>query len=147
MNELSKNCKITEAVTVTNGASGTSAIEGAIIDMSGWEGVLVIVTMGAITSGGVQSIEMQQGAAAAMGDAADLLGTNVAIADDDDEETFYIDLYRPLKRYVRLYVNRSTQASTVAAATYIQYGPRVAPYTQVAPVSGETHISPAEGTA
>jgi hypothetical protein len=147
MNELSKNCKITQAITVTNGAAGQTHIEGAIIDMSGWEGVLMIVTFGAITGSAVTSIKAQQGAAVLMGDAADLLGTAQAVADDDDEQTFYIDVYRPLERYVRLYVDRHTQDAVVASAEYIQYGPRNAPYTQVAPVSGETHISPAEGTA
>jgi len=148
MNELSKNCKITQAITVTNGAAGTTDIEGAIVDMSGFEGVLMIITFGAITGSAVTSIKAQQGAAALMGDAADLLGTSQTIADDDDEQTFYIDVYKPQERYVRLYVDRGTQNAVVASAEYIQYGPKAAPTThQATVISGETHISPIEGTA
>jgi len=148
MNELSKNVKITQAITVTNGAAGTADITGAILDMSGFEGVLMIVTFGAITSSAVTSIKAQQGAAAAMGDAADLEGTGQTVADDDDEQTFYIDLYKPQERYVRLYVDRGTANAAVASAEYIQYGAKKVPTThQATVISGETHVSPAEGTA
>jgi hypothetical protein len=143
---LSKNVKISQAVTVTAGAAGTTDIEGAILDMSGFEGVLVVVQMGAIVAGAVTSIKMQQDTAAAMGSAADLEGTSQTIAADDDEETFYIDLYRPLERYVRLKVLRATQNATLTA-TYYQYGARSLPVTHGSNVSGEQHSSPSEGTA
>jgi hypothetical protein len=144
---LSKNTKISSAVTPTAGAAAQSAIEGTILDMSGYEGVLVIVRMGAITAGAATSIKMQQGAAAAMGDAADLEGTSQTVGDGDDGEIFYIDLYKPTERYVRLYVSRGTQDAAVASAEYIQYGPKAAPVTQPTGTNGETHVSPAEGTA
>lgn len=144
---LSKNVKISSAVTPTAGVAGTTAIEGSIVDMSGYEGVLMIVRMGAITTNAVTSIKAQQGAAAAMGDAADLEGTSQTIADSDDDEIFYIDIFRPQERYVRLYVSRATQNAVVASAEYIQYGPKAAPVTQPTGTNGETHVSPAEGTA
>lgn len=144
---LSKNCKISSAVTPTAGAAGTTDIEGTILDMSGYEGVLVIVRMGAITSGAATSIKMQQDTDAAMGSAADLEGTSQTIADDDDGEIFYIDLYKPQERYVRLYVDRATQNAVVASAEYIQYEPKASPVTQPTGTNGETHVSPAEGTA
>lgn len=144
---LSKNVKISSAITPTAGAAGTTDIEGTALDMQGFEGVLMVCTFGAITGSAVTSIKAQQGAAAAMGDAADLTGTSQTIADDDDGETFYIDLYQPEERYVRLYVDRATQNAVVANALYIQYGAREAPTTQGTGVSGELHITPAEGTA
>lgn len=144
---LSKNCKISSAVTPTAGAAGTSAISGTILDMSGYEGVLVMVRMGAITSGAVTSIKMQQDTDSAGGTMADLEGTSQSIADTDDDEIFYIDLFRPQERYVRLYVSRATQNAVVASAEYIQYGPKAAPVTQPTGTNGETHVSPAEGTA
>lgn len=144
---FSKNHKIAVAVAPTDGAAGTTDISGATLDMQGYEGVLIAVTMGAITGGAVTSIKAQQGAAANMSDAADLAGTAQTIADTDDDKTFYIDLYRPTERYVRVFVDRGTQNAVVASATYIQYGARVVPVTHGANVSGELHISPAEGTA
>lgn len=146
--ELAKNAKITQAVTVTAGAAGTSAINGATLDMLGYEGVLMVVTMGAITATAVTSIKAQQGAASDLSDAADLEGTAQTIADDDDELTFYIDLYRPKERYVRLVVSRGTANAVVASAEYIQYGARKSPTAaHGSNVSGESHVSPAEGTA
>ncbi len=140
--------KITQAVTVTAGAAGTTDINGTTLDMSGYDGVLVAVTMGAITGSAVTSIKMQQGSASNLSDAADLLGTAQTIADTDDEKTFYIDLNKPTERYVRLVVDRGTQNAVVASATYFQYGPKTLPVSSHGSnVSGETHISPAEGTA
>jgi hypothetical protein len=146
---LSQHTKVSSAVTPTAGAAGTSDINGTTLDMSGFEGVMVVVRMGAITSGAVTSIKMQQGAASGMGDAADLAGTGQTIADDDDEQIFIIDLFRPTERYVRLVVDRGTQNAVVSSAHYIQYGPREMPTEMNATdaVTYERHISPAEGTA
>lgn len=143
---LSKDNKISSAVTITAGAAASTAVNGSILDMEGFEGVLVKVQTGAIVSGAVTSIKMQQDSASAMGSAQDLLGTSVTIADTDDDKTFYIDLHKPTKRYVRVAISRATQNATVAA-TYEQYGAHKRPVTHGANVSGETHIAPAEGTA
>jgi D-alanyl-D-alanine dipeptidase len=140
---LSKRVKISTAA----GVAASTDLEGSVLDMQGFEGVLMVVRFGAITGSAVTSIKAQQGAAVAMGDAADLLGTSQTIADDDDDQIFYIDVYRPTERYVRLYVDRATQNAVIASAEYIQYGAKSLPTTHGTGVSGETHISPAEGTA
>ena len=146
---LSKVTKVTSAVTPTAGAAGTTDIEGTTLDMQGFDGVMAIVRMGTITSTAVTSIKMQQGAASDLSDAADLLGTAITVADDDDGQTFIIDLYKPRERYVRVYVDRGTANAVVASAEYVQYGPRNIPTTMnvTDAVTCETHISPAEGTA
>jgi hypothetical protein len=144
--QLSKDVKVSQAITVTNGAAGVTDITGAVLDMADFEGVLMAITFGAIVSGAVTSIKAQQDSASGFGTAADLAGTAQAVADTDDEKTFYIDVYKPEERYVALFVDRATQNAT-CHATYFQYGPRKKPVTHGANVSGETHISPAEGTA
>lgn len=145
--QLSKNTKISQAITSANGVAGTTDINGVTLDMSGFEGVLMIVTFGVITSGAVTSIKAQQDSASGMGTAADLLGTAQTIADTDDEKTFYIDIKSPRERYVRLVVDRGTQNAVVASATYVQYGPKTAPTTHGSNVSGEAFVGVAEGTA
>lgn len=145
--ELGKDAKITIAITPTEGAASTDDINGAILDMQGYENAMAIVTFGAITSGAVTSIKMQQDTAAAMGSAADLAGSKQTIADTDDDKTFYIDLIKPQERYVRLVVDRGTQNAVVASAIYIQYNGVKKPVTHGTNVSGETHVSVAEGTA
>lgn len=148
MDSFAKEIKITQAITVTNGAAGTTDINGVTLDMANYEGVLIAVTMGAIVATAVTSIKAQQGEASDMSDAADLAGTSQAVAVADAEKTFYIDLKKPRERYVRLVVDRGTANATVASATYFQYGPRTIPVaSHGSNVSGETHISPAEGTA
>ena len=143
--QLGKNTKITVA---TPYASGTSAVEGTILDMSGWDGVVCVYTMAAITGGAATSVKWQQGTDGTVSDAADLLGTSITIADSDDDELFIMDLYKPLERYVRVYVSKATQAAG-ASAMYIQYRGSKAPIDNS--VTGEStyelHISPAEGTA
>jgi len=147
MRKLIEDVKISIAIAPADGVAATDDINGVILDMSGYDGVLAIITFGAITSGAVTSIKMQQDTAAAMGTAADLLATGQTIADTDDEKTFYIDLLNPDERYVRLVVDRGTQNAVVASATYIQYGAKAKPTTQGSNVSGESHVRVAEGTA
>ncbi len=143
---ISKNVKISTAVTVTNGAAGTGNIAGTVLDMKGFEGVLMVVQMGAIVGSATTSIKARSGTDDTVSDAADLLGTSQTIADSDDEDVFYIDLYKPVERYVQLYVTRGVANATLSA-NYIQYSPASMPPSHGSIVNGETHISPAEGTA
>lgn len=145
--QLSKETAISSAVTPTAGVAAPTDINGTTLDMTNHEGVLIIVRMGTITATAVTSIKAQQGAASDLSDAADLEGTAQTIADTDDDKTFYIDLKRPRERYVRLVVDRGTANAVVASAEYVQYGPRELPSAHGANVSGESHVSPAEGTA
>jgi hypothetical protein len=123
--------------------------EGAILDMMGFRGVLMCVKFGTIEALGVNSIKAQSGAASNLSDAADLLGTGIAVAADDDNQLFIIDLYEPVERYVRVVVDKDATHTTEEMAWYIQYGARNRPVTvSVAnAVTYERHESPAEGTA
>jgi hypothetical protein len=83
---LSKNLKITPAITPDNGAAGTTDINGATLDMQGFEGVLIKVVFGAITAGAVTSIKAQQGAQSDLSDAADLEGTGQTLFENRAKE-------------------------------------------------------------
>lgn len=130
-------------------ASGTADRTGAIVDMAGYEWIMAVVSLAAIAGGGVNSIKWQQGAAPAMGDAADLLGTAMTIADDDDDQVFASLLIKPRERYVRLYVDKDTSNACAESAIYILGGARSLP--ALAAITNELtverHESPAEGTA
>lgn len=147
MMNLASEVKITQAITPTNGAAATTDIKGVTLDMLGFEAVTMMVTFGAITTNAVTSIKAQQSSTTTDGDFTDLTGTSQTVADSDDEKIFYIDLIKPEKRYVRLYVDRGTQNAVVSAATYLQYGAKKVPVTHDTVVSGETWQSPIEGTA
>lgn len=145
--QLSKNSKVVQVITPTAGAAGTTAINGTVIDTQGFRGAIIIVTMGAIVADAVTSLKVQQGTNSTVTDAADIAGTSQAIADDADEKVFYVDVKNPTERYLRLVVSRATQNATVASAIAVLYDPSDAPTTHGTGVSGESFVSPAEGTA
>lgn len=151
MNLLSEGTKISSAVTPTAGVAASTDLDGSILDMAGFDGVLVLVRMGAITATAVTGIRMEQGDASDLSDGSDLEGTAQAIADDDDDKTFFIDLFKPTKRYVRLVVDRATADAVVSSAHYFQYTQgslsKGVPTTHGSNVAGESHVTPDEGTA
>lgn len=139
--------KFTSALDLA--AAAAADREGAALDMINFRGVLMIVKFGAIATGATTSIKAQQGAAANLSDAADLEGTKIEVADDDDDQIFIIDLYEPAERYVRVYVDKDTANNTQEMAWYLQYGARVRPTTPTVAdeVTYERHMTPDEGTA
>lgn len=144
---FSEEWEISPAITITAGAAGATAVNGATLDMSGYSELMVVVQTGAIVTGAVTSMKLQQGAASNMSDAADLVGTGITIADDDDDKAKYLDVKwdATFERYVRVVVSRATQNATVAAVYYRRK--RNLPVTHAATVAGERHTTPAEGTA
>ena len=143
---LSSDVKLTTALDY---ASGNADRTGAVLDMQGYDGVLMVVKLAAVVNGGTNSIKAQQGELANGNDMADLEGTKIVIADDDDNQVFMIDLYRPAKRYVRLYVDKDAANACAESALYIQYGPTQRPVDNdvTDAVTYEFHATPAEGTA
>lgn len=130
-------------------AAGTSDVNSDIVDMQNFEGVRFLVGFGAITSGAVTSIKVQQGAASDMSDAADLLGTGVTVADNDDNQVAIVEVYKPRERYLRVTTDRGTQNAVIDFAIAELWGAKKLPITDdtATTIGNEVHISPAEGTA
>lgn len=145
--QIAQESKVTRVLAAT--AAGTTNVNGNTIDMQGYDGVKFIVAFGAIVSGAITSVKVQQGNNSNMSDAADLAASNVNVLDTDDNKLAIIDVYRPQKRYVRCVVVRGTQNATIDSATAHQYNPRVKPTTADSSTVIGTKIlqSPAEGTA
>lgn len=135
--------------TALDHAEGSADRNGEVFDTKGFEGVMMVVKLGDIAGSAVTSIKAQQGAASNLSDAADLEGTGITVADDDDNQVFIIDLYRPRERYVRVVVDKDASHNTEEMAFYIGYGSRKEPtvMTLANEVTYEKHVSPAEGTA
>lgn len=143
--QLSNHVKTSIAITPTEGAAAKTAIEGATLDMQGFEAFRVVLVAGAITAGAVTSMKVQQGDADPP--TTDLEGSSVTIPADGDDKVFISDVFKPTKRYVRVYVSRATQDAAVASALYEQYGASAIPITEGDNVTVEKHVSPDEGTA
>ncbi len=139
---LSTNTRYREGAATT--AAGTTTINGAEMDMAGYEGVLWICKFG--TAATDNQIKAQQDTVTGMAGAQDLLGTLVTVGASD--EIVWLDLYRPLERFVRVVVLRGT-STTIDWCIAIRYGSMKGPQdnTVAGTIAGELHTGPAEGTA
>ncbi|MBZ5638515.1 MAG: hypothetical protein LAO51_07105 [Acidobacteriia bacterium] len=146
---LSKECKLIRHNNAV-AAGQTTITPAAGIDMKGFDTCLFIVAFGAITTGAATSVKVQQSSDDGVADGySDLTGTSVTVADDQDNKLCYVEVARPLKRYLKLLVLRATQDSVVDGIFAILGGAHEIPTTHSTTVmaASETHISPAEGTA
>jgi len=132
-----------------NSAAGTTSATSESVDTAGYDGVQFEVGFGAIVTAGVQSVKVQQSAAANTGQ-ADLAGTSQTVADSDDFKVVRACIYRPTKRYLNVVISKATQNSTVDYVIAILFA-KVGkiPITQDPTIQGTPEIfaSPAEGTA
>lgn len=146
---LTDKTKISILSTTTAGAAGTSAITSSALDMTGFDGALIIVPLGTIVSGSATSLKLTD-CATTGGSYADVAGTNQTIADTDDDKLVYIDIARPALPFIKVVVTRATQNSTIGGIVAIQYQKRSLPQagiTHGTGVAGEQWTSPADGTA
>ena len=129
-------------------ASGTAAREGATLDMLGYDGVLAIMTCATLAASSVGDIHFETSTDSGFSGGTDLTGTAIATANDDDDEIFVVDLYKPLERYVRAVVTKDTSNAMAESVTYIQYKSDKKPVTNTVTdtLTYELHVSPARGT-
>lgn len=144
---LGKRVKVTRLVVAT--PVGTTAINGGVLDMSGFEGVLFIAEANTITDGGL-TLKAQGGLLPDGSDMADLAGTAVAEAITDDNKCVLLDIYHPLQRYIRpVLVRAGATGAVVDSVLAIQYESRITPTVHDAATVAnlETWASPLPGTA
>jgi hypothetical protein len=139
--QLSNGIKITKVSDAVG--AGTTDVESTGVDMAGYEGVLFLVSFGTAAANNIANAQQSTDNSTF----ADLLGTAVALGGASDEDQ-WIDVYRPLERYVRCHLEIGT-SSTVENIWAIQYGARKLPVdnTTTGTIAGEAHVSPIEGTA
>jgi hypothetical protein len=140
MNLLS-NVKITKVHAYAG--AGTATIVSAEVDMSGFDGVVFLASVGTAAAGNYMTV--QQYPATGGSGSADLLGTKVGVSKTD----MVIDIYKPQERFLTASVVLGT-SSTVEAMWAIQYqgrlGSQLAANITTAQAA-EIHASPDEGTA
>lgn len=143
LNEMIKVTRVMNAVAV-----GTSAQNSAAVDMSGFDGCLFICLFGTITDGS-PGIKAQQDIVVGMGAAADLQGSNVALAITDDNKVAILDIKKPIEGFLRCVVARGgATGAVIDGVIAIQYGPTKTPTVHDVTVAlAELWSSPPEGTA
>ncbi len=138
-----------DGTTTYVGSAGTSDLTTEAVDTRGYSGVRFKVAFGAITSGAVTSVKLQQSSDDASTDAySDIADSGVTVADDDDNQVAIIDVYKPAKRYLCAVIDRGTQNAVVDYMEVELYNPDSAAVTQDATVVEAVVLNtPAEGTA
>jgi hypothetical protein len=136
--------RVVQATTVAAGAAGTTAVNGDTVDLTGVEEIAIVVPFGPIVANAVTSIKWQEGDTTSP--TTDIAGTNITVADDDDNTTKILRIVKPRSRYGRVVVSRATQNATVGAITYVLTGLRTLPAIDGATVAGKSLVSPPDGT-
>lgn len=137
MHELSRDVRITgNRSTATN---ATGRLNGDIVDMDGFEGVLFIADYAATNAGADSYLAVQTGTA------------TDAMSDTTGEQrlavnTVFVDHIRAGKRFARGVLISTASGETKALLT-IQYGARALPTTNPAGTTGIRVYSPGSGTA
>jgi len=141
MADISSTVQFRQAIATTS--AGTSSIDGAEVDMEGYDGVLFICKFG--TAAADNTIHAEQDTATGMASAADLASTETGVGSSD--EIVWLDIYRPQEQFVRCVADRGT-STTIDWGCYVQYGGSKGPVdnTVAGTIHGELHVSPSEGT-
>jgi len=129
-----KNNKL--AVVEATAAAAQTALTSDIVDMDGYESVTFVALLGDVTSGSVLGLNVEHGDESGGGDMVDttLNATFTAGASDADSKILAVEHHKPLKRYARAVLTRTTQNAVVGGIIAILSGPRVAPVSQDATV-------------
>lgn len=150
-----------KVVPILSYASGTADRSSSVIDMLGFDSVFIAIHTAAVAAGAVVDYRLQEANAASnsttLTSGADLLGSAQTVADDSDNTVKYIDIVKPLKRFLQLVVNNdAANASAQSAIAYLYNSHGQVPVTHAigtgtsggsAAAVGEMHVSPLAGTA
>jgi hypothetical protein len=142
---LLKNVKITRVANAA--AAATTDVNGSILDMQSFEGVMFVALLGDVADTSVLALKAEQntvnsgtGMAALTGNAGLTAGASNA-----DNTALVLDVHKPRERYVRPVLSRGTANAVVDGIIAIQYGPQHKPTTQAASVIASALIAdPAE---
>ena len=146
---LGKVIKVVRATNAVVAGAADANPTVANIDMQGYDGVLFIVAIGTLLATQVTSLKAQDSSDGSTG-WADLAGTKAGpMADADSNKTLVLDVYRPVKRYIRPVVSRATANAVIDGVIAILYKGSALPVPYDATtqsVAVKAAVSPAAGT-
>ncbi len=130
-------------------SAATGAVTSDTLDTAGYDSVMFLTKLGALTTNTVVTVKIQQGAESDMSDAADLEGTSLAPEDTDDNLLVVHDVNRPQERYLRVVVARGTANAVIDSIVAILYNSHAGPVSQTTGCVAESEhfLTPIEGTA
>jgi hypothetical protein len=139
--QLSKNVKVSHVLNAV--AAGTSNQTSSEIDMQGWDGVMFIADIGALTGTQVTALEAQGSNISGSETAFTTDAVTPPMADADSNKLLILDIFRPVTRYLKAVVERGTANAVINCVIAIQYRGDKAPFTAAASVSwASAFVSP-----
>lgn len=142
MQQLSKNIKILSVYDPTTGTS-TSILATATVDMNDAKGCMFISTIGNCST--LVTMTVQAATSTTAGDFADITvnSTAIAVSSTEANRAHMIDVYRPLKRYLRCTWNSTGASNTGGGIVALKYGLRNYPTTNASTdVVSENSVTP-----
>ena len=141
-----KDCKITRVLNSVS--AGTSDQDGAVLDMTGYDGVIFVASLGDVTSGSVLELQVFGNTASSTSSPTpveltdDSVGPVTAGASDYDHKLLVADVIRPAYRYIFPRIKRGSANAVIDGVIAIQYRGRDLPAVQGATVGLSGLIGP-----
>lgn len=131
---MGKDCKITKLANYA--AASTTDVESSRVDMTGFDSVMFISSIGDCTNGAViQLIAKSNAADSTSGSTTEKTGTSItAGASDYDNKLLILDIHKPTLRYAYVTQVIDTQNAVFENIIAIQYNAKSVPITQPASV-------------
>jgi len=149
---LLQNIKVTPLTRGDTGLAATNVDATTLVDMSGWDGVLLVTSIVEVTAGASTTavkLVPRHSATNASTALTDLGSTaqpgDATVSTGDVQKAIIADVYRPTKRYISASVDKAgAGTSAVGPVIAIQYRGRKAPVTQSSTYVYDSHqcISP-----
>jgi hypothetical protein len=117
-------------------AGTTDTQKGVVLDSEGYDSITVVLLLGTVVTTAVITPALCDGTLANGSDQAPTTGAT-AITDAggaSSDKLIVLELYRPLNRYVQLWVTRATANITIAGAIAILHHGKAVPVTPSADI-------------
>jgi len=145
--ELLKNVSLQKPTS--SSVAGQNESTGDMIDMSGFDSVLLIASLGAVTDNSVITLTAKQGATTVSTGAAILAGTTATVSETSlavaNNNMLAMDIVKPTDRYIWPIITITTANCVIDGVYAIKYGSMKGPTADTSDVvHGVTNITPAE---
>ncbi len=122
-NNLLKNVKVTRVKNAV--AAGTAEVDSSIIDMTGFDGVMFAILLGAVVDAANLNAKAQSNALNQTGGMADISGAATGVtaltSAANGNTVVLLDVYRPPNEFVRAVLLPTTQNVAFDGVLAIQY--------------------------
>jgi len=119
MQNLGKNVQVRHVMNAQ--VAGSTNVTGSEIDMQGFDGVMFIADIGALTASQVTKLQAIGSATSGAEAAFTTDAVTPAMADGDSNKLLVLDIFRPVTRYLKPVVERGTANAVINCVIAILY--------------------------